>query len=141
MNNSDLEKKIKDVICDLSDKQGYISSVGILMKLNYLTRTDYEKWRFGKIEYLERVCQVNLGKLTTINQLIKQISRKMNFEPSVTVYNKFGKGPKTRLRFSKSGADSIEKAYSTHYINKYQIERLKELKDKIIPNDEQEMVQ
>ena len=52
----------------------------------------------------------------------------MNFEPSLTVYNKYGKGSKQKLRFSKSGDFNIEKAYSTHFLNKYQIEKLKENK-------------
>jgi len=52
----------------------------------------------------------------------------MNLVPSLTVYNKYGKGPKHRLQFSKSGDFNIEKAYSTHFLNKYQIEKLKENK-------------
>jgi hypothetical protein len=133
MNNSELEKTIHKIINELSDKQGYICSTDVLIKLGYLSKSDYEKWRNGKIGYLEKVCQVNLGKLTTINRLIKEISIKMKFFPSLTVYNKFGKGPKIRLKFSKTGIDNIEKAYSTHYINKYQIEKLKEIKNINIP--------
>jgi ribosome-interacting GTPase 1 len=137
MNKQDLEKKINKIICDLSDNQGYISSIDVLIKLDYLSKTDYEKWRNGKIDYLERVCKVNLGKLTTINKIIKEISNKMQFVPSLTVYNKYGKGPKIKLRFSKSGADNIEKAYSTHYINKYQIKKIKDIKNKNNPAETQ----
>ena len=126
MNKSDLEKNIKRIVSELSDKNGFISSVDVLLKLKYLSQSDYEKWRKGQVEYLEKVCQANLSKLTAINQIIKQISKKMNLEPSLTVYNKYGKGPKQKLRFSKSGNPNIEKAYSTHFINKYQIEKLKE---------------
>jgi hypothetical protein len=141
MTKPDLETKINKIISDLSDNQGYISSIDVLIKLDYLSKTDYEKWRNGKIQYLEKVCMVNLGKLTTINRLIKENSIKMNFVPSLTVYNKYGKGPKIRLRFSKSGADNIEKAYSTHYINEYQIKKLKDIKNKIIPAETQAMTE
>jgi hypothetical protein len=103
MNNSELEKKIKCIVSESINKKGYIRSTDVLTGLGYLSQTDYEKWRMGKIEYLEKVCQVNLGKLTTINRIIRQISWKMKLEPSLTAYNKYGKGPKIRLRFSKSG--------------------------------------
>ena len=128
MNNIDLEKKIKRIISDLSDEKGYICSIDVLLGLDYLSKTDYEKWRNGQVDYLERVCQTNLGKLTTINKIIRQVAAKMNLVPSLTVYNKWGKGPKQKLRFSKSGDFNIEKAYSTYFLNKYQIEKLKENK-------------
>lgn len=125
MNNADLEKNIKRIISELSDKKGYICSIDVLLGLKYLSKTDYEKWRNGQVEYLEKICQANLGKLTTINKIIRQVAAKMNLEPSLTVYNKYGKGPKQKLRFSKSGDFNIEQAYSTHFLNKYQIEKLK----------------
>lgn len=137
MNNIELENKISDIIHELSDKKGIISTVDVLIRLGYLSPTDYENWRFGRIEYIEKVCHINLGKLTTINRIIRQTAKKMNLKPSLTVYNKYGKGPKIKLRFSKSGEKSIEKAYSTHYINTYQISKLLELKNKsVTPEDE-----
>ena len=136
MNNRDLEKTIKHIISELSDEKGYICSIDVLLGLNYLAKTDYEKWRNGQVEYLEKICQTNLGKLTTINKIIRQVATKMNLEPSLTVYNKFGKGPKQKLRFSKSGDFNIEKAYSTHFLNKYQIEKLKENKKILDDNND-----
>jgi len=129
MNNIDLEKRIKKIISELSDKKGFISSVDILLGLDYLSQTDYMDWRNGKVEYLEKVCKINLSKLTTINRIIKQIASKMNLKPSWTAYNKYGKVPKISLRFSKTGDEKIEKAYATHWINEYQINKLKQQKD------------
>jgi hypothetical protein len=135
MNNSELEKKINSIVYEVVNQQGHISSIDVLIRLGYLSQTDYENWRRGKIDYLEKVCQVNLGKLTTISRIIRQISGKMKLEPSLTVYNKYGKGAKIRLRFSKSGEVNIEKGYSTHYVNKYRINQLNELKMKPVPNE------
>jgi hypothetical protein len=129
MDNNDLEKTIRQIISELSNKKGYICSIDVLLGLKYLSQTDYEKWRNGQVEYLEKICQANLSKLTTINKIIRQVAAKMNLEPSLTVYNKYGKGPKQKLRFSKSGDLNIEKAYSTHFLNKYKIEKLKENKN------------
>lgn len=131
MNKLELEKKIRIIISEVTDHNGYVSSSDVLIHLGYLSIKNYENWRRGKIEFLEKVCTVNLGKLSTIVRLIKKISENMRLEPSVTVYNKYGKGPRIRLRFSKSGDINIEKAYSTHYINKYRINQLKELKRQI----------
>ena len=122
MNNSDLRDKIEQIGKEIIEEKGYLSSIDVLLKLNYLSKNDYEKWRFGKVEYLEKVCGVNLKKLSTINKTIKEISGQWNLKKSWTAYNKYGKGKKIRLRFSKSGNKQIEEAYATHYLN---IEKIK----------------
>jgi len=122
MNNSDLKNKIKLVGKDIIEEKGYLSSIEVLLKLEYLSQKDYENWRFGKVEYLEKVCSVNLKKLSTINKTIKDISAQWNLKKSWTAYNKYEKGKKLRLRFSKSGNEKIEEAYATHYLN---IEKIK----------------
>ena len=122
MNNSDLKNKIKLVGKEIIEKKGYLSSIDVLLKLEYLSEKDYENWRFGKVEYLEKVCGVNLKKLSTINKTIKEISGQWNLKKSWTAYNKYGKGKKIRLRFSKSGNKQIEEAYATHYFNIEKIE-------------------
>ena len=128
MNKIELAKKINTIVSDVVNQKGYVSSVDVLINLGYLSKVDYEAWRKGKFEYLEKVCYVSLGKLSTINRLLKSIAAKMKLEPSWTGYNKYGKGPKVRLQFSKSGNENIEKGYSTHYLNKYRINQLKEMK-------------
>ena len=41
-------------------------------------------------------------------------------------YRKWGKGNNVRLRFSKSGAESVERAYATHYVSQLKIEEARE---------------
>lgn len=115
MNNIDLEKRIQEIHNELSLTKGYICSIDVLIKLNYLAQADCENWRFGRVDCLEMVCKTNLNKLRTINQIIRRTSVKMNLKPSWTAYNKYGKGAEKRLQFSKSGNAAIENAYSTHY--------------------------
>ena len=117
MNNSDLRNKVELVGKEIIAEKGYLSSIDVLLKLEYLSEKDYENWRFGKVEYLEKVCGVNLKKMSTINKAIYEISRQWNLKKSWTAYNKYGKGKKIRLRFSKSGNERIEQAYATHYID------------------------
>jgi hypothetical protein len=37
-------------------------------------------------------------------------------KPSLTVYERHGKGPRQQLRFSKTGDPNLEAAYATHLI-------------------------
>ncbi len=127
MNNVDLEKKVKSLVHLNRYEKGLVCAVDILLELNYLTKKDYENWRFGRVDYLEKVCNTNLSKLTLINKLIRKYSTELGLKSSWTGYNQFGKGVKRRLRFSKSGDKTIEDRYSTHYIDR---ERIIELKNK-----------
>jgi hypothetical protein len=125
MNNKELEKKVKQFVSELSYQKGYVSSVDVLLKLGYITDSDYQKWRLGRIEYLEKVCDVNLHKLSAVNKFIRKFAAEWNLEKSWTGYNKFGKGPKKRLIFSKSRDSKIEYAYATHYLNKKRMSEIK----------------
>ncbi len=125
MNNKELEKKVKKIASSLIYEKGYVCAVDMLIKLDYLTKNDYENWRFGKIEYLERACKINLSKLSIVNRTIKKIADDLKLEKSLTGYNQYGKGIKRRLIFSKSGDKNIENAYATHYLYKKRINELK----------------
>jgi hypothetical protein len=125
MNNLTLEKEVKRICSELISEKGFIAPIDVLLRLQYLSKVDYEKWRNGGIDYLERVCKVNLGKLSKINIIMRKHARIMNLTPSWTAYNKYGKGNKVRLRFSKSGNINIEKNYATHYISSHQMSKHK----------------
>lgn len=128
MNKVDLEKEVKSFVHSNRYEKGYVCSVDVLLQLGYLTKKDYEDWRFGRVEYLEKVCNINLSKLTLINKFIVKFSTELNLKSSWTAYNQFGNSKKRRLRFSKSGEKSIEERYATHYIDKNRIIELAEQK-------------
>jgi hypothetical protein len=125
MNNKELEKKVKQFTSELAYKKGYVCSVDVFIKLGYITESDYQNWRFGKIPYLEKACQANLHKLSTVNRFIRKYSAEWNLEKSWTAYDKWGKGPKKRLIFSKSQDHQIESLYATHFLNKKRINEFK----------------
>lgn len=128
MNNTDLDKEVKRLVHQNRYEKGYVCAVDILMQLDYLVKKDYEDWRFGRVDYLEKVCNINLSKLTLINKLIRKYSTELDLKGSWTGYNQYGKGINCRLRFSKSGNKIIEDRYATHYIDKNRIVELKGLK-------------
>jgi len=125
MNNKDLVKNIFSIANSLVHEKGYVCSVDVLMKLGYLSITDYREWRFGKIDYLERACRINLNALSLMNKAIREFSRRRHLSEAWTEYNQHGCKTKRRLRFSKSGNPRIEKLYATHYLD---AARLKEMK-------------
>lgn len=128
MNKTKLDKEVKRLVHQNRYEKGFICAVDILLQLNYLTEKDYKKWRFGRIEYLEKACTINLSKLTLINKLIRKHATQLNLKGSWTAYNQYGKGIKRRLRFSKSGGEMIEYIYATHYIDNERINELKSIK-------------
>lgn len=128
MNNKDIDKEVKRLVHQNRYEKGFICAVDVLIQLDYLTKKDYEDWRFGRVDYLEKVCNVNLSKLTLINKLIRKYSTELDLKGSWTGYNQYGKGIKCRLRFSKSGDKTIEDRYATHYIDNKRINELKEIK-------------
>lgn len=116
MNNRKLKENVRRSAALLIRKKGYISPVDMLMELDYLSLKDYEDWRKNKIPYLEKACQTNLSKLSIIMKELKQYATENNLKSSWTAYHKWGKGPKVKLQFSKTGKEEIEKAYATHYV-------------------------
>ena len=116
---------MKSICHSLVYEKGYISSVDVLMKLEYLNKKGYEDWRFGRVPYLERVCNTNLSKLTLINSLIKKFANELKLKGSITEYHKHSGKVKRKLQFSKSGDSKIEKLYSTHYLDLVRIDELR----------------
>ena len=88
------------------------------MLAGVLSKEDYESWCLGKVDYLERVCKVNLHKLSGIMKTIQEYTKKNDLKASWTYYRQYACKTKRRLRFSKSGNESLEKEYATHYLHK-----------------------
>lgn len=100
----------------LIDEKGYVSPVDLLVKMELITNKQVEDWRFKRIPYLEQVTGKNLSKMKFILSELRKFEKSAKLKSSQTVYVSWGKGPKHRLRFSKSGDPRIETLYSTHYI-------------------------
>ena len=101
---------------ELLREKGYISFVDVFMKLGYLDQAGYEDWRRRRVSDLERVIGANLSKINFIMRTVRKNSLNGGLIPSWTEYKSWGKGRKTRLRFSKSGQETIEARYATHFV-------------------------
>jgi hypothetical protein len=125
VNDKELIGKVHSAVYTLIKDKGFAAPVDVLIAVGVLSKTDYENWRNGRVDYLERVCKVNLKKLSTINREIQAYATKQNLKSSWTDYRKWGKGENIRLRFSKSGNEQIERLYATHYVSHKKIDEIK----------------
>jgi len=78
VNNADIHNRVKAAMSSLIYKKGYAAPADVLMELGALSKEDYENWRSGRVPYLEKVCQINLSKLSTIMREMRAYAREHN---------------------------------------------------------------
>jgi len=145
LNDKELIGKVHSSMYYQLKKRGYATAVDVLMDLEILSKVNYELWRNGQVPYLEKVCNINLKKLSTILHEMRVYEKKGNLKPSFCVYkrcavkkkNGQGKKPVIKLRFSKSGSEDTENWYATHFVDTKIIEKMKEEKQVNNSNDKQ----
>ena len=133
MNDKELIGKVHSAVYHQCQRRGYAAPVDVLMEIGVLPKQKYEDWRFGRVDYLERVCMVNLRKLSFIMRQLRVYAQKTGIKPSFCYYtqwcvkDKHGQGhkPVILLRFSKSGDLEIEKWYATHFVDSKKAAELK----------------
>ncbi len=116
MSRIDIKKKVAEVASRAIQKKGFASAIDVLIGLDWVSADKLDDWRCGRAPYLERIVTANLSKISFAMQEFRHWAAHSKLKPSETIYKRYGKGPKTILRFSKSGSPSIEKAYRTHYV-------------------------
>ena len=130
MNNGEIIGKVHDSMYRQIQKDGVAAPVQVLLDVGILSKEDHDNWRFGKVDYLERVCRANLHTLSFIMKQVRGYAKSNGLKPSWTMYKRWGrKGKETvALRFSKTGQDAVERAYATHYVSPRLTEQRREEK-------------
>jgi hypothetical protein len=90
--------------------------IDVLVGMGLLSPERVEDWRRGRVPHLERVIHCNLTRLSRILRILRLHAHDLNLVPSVTVYVRWGRGPKKRLRFTKTGDPKLEEAYARHFV-------------------------
>ena len=93
-----------------------VAPIEVFVAMNLLTRDSLTDWRRGAVPYLEKVIRCNLAEASRILRILQLHVSDRGLRPSITIYCRHGKGPKARLCFSKFGEQSLEEAYSRHFI-------------------------
>ena len=55
-------------------------------------------------------------RLSRILRILRFHAHDLNLVPSFTAYMRRGKGPKQRLRFTKTSAPNLEEAHARHFV-------------------------
>ena len=96
--------------------QGYVGAVDVLLGIGWLDASAAQRWRQGQVDYLERVVQTNLSRISEAMKLFRAWARDKGLQPSETQYVARSPG-RQKLRFSVSGDHTIERLYRTHYVS------------------------
>jgi hypothetical protein len=96
--------------------QHYVAPVDVLVGIGWLDGGTVKRWRQGQVDYLERVVQTNLSRISEAMKLFRSWATTKGLSPSETHY--VARTPRRQaLRFSKSGTPAIEKLYRTHWVS------------------------
>jgi hypothetical protein len=94
----------------------YVSAVDVLVGIGWLDPGAVERWRRGQVDYLERVVQTNLSRISEAMKLFRSWATAKGLVASETAYVARKRSRQT-LRFSKSGNPTIERLYRTHWVS------------------------
>jgi len=110
--NNPLYPRIVVATSECLEVSEFVAPVDVFVKLGYLSKDDLNKWRAGQIGYLENAIKCNLSKAGSILRILRFHAHDLNLCASITIYKHKSK----LLRFSKTGDQNIETAYSTHLL-------------------------
>ena len=111
-----LYPRVAQAVEALLAKGNVVAPVDVLVRMELLKPKRLEDWRRGRVPYLEKVIDCNLNRLSRLLRILRFHAHDSKLEPSVTAYMRWGKGPKQRLRFTKTGNPKLEATYARHFV-------------------------
>ena len=81
-NRQDLERALSTITSELLKEKGYLCFIDVFIKLGYLSKSDYENWRFKRVSPLERVLSLNLSRINFIMKTVRRNSVNGHLNPS-----------------------------------------------------------
>ncbi len=108
--------RVAGAVDALLARDDVVTPIDVFIAMNLLDRAAVEDWRRGRVPFLEKVIHCNLAVAGRILRILRMHVSTRSLRPSLTVYQRRGRGPATRLRFSKSGDPNVEEAYARHFV-------------------------
>lgn len=118
-----LEERVVRAAEAALSRQHYVSAIDVLCGMGLLHASQVDLWRKGRVDFLERVIQGNLSKISSSMEIFRRWAREKDLKPSETAYMRRTRGGVLPLQFSKSGEPAIEKNYRTQYLSPHLSER------------------
>lgn len=115
-NRGDIERRVARAADAALAEHKFVSAIDVLIGIGWLDPRRVDAWRQGRVDYLERVVDVNLGKISTAMRAFRAWASAQGLRPSETAYVARTRDRRP-LRFSKSGDPKIELAYRTHWVS------------------------
>jgi hypothetical protein len=116
-NQKELEHRVHCAAETALHRQHYVSAIDVLCGMGLLTSMQVDGWRKGRVDFLERVIQGNLKKISASMAIFRRWAKEKGLKPSETQYMRRTRSGKVALQFSKSGDPGIEKSYRTHFVS------------------------
>jgi hypothetical protein len=117
---SDNQRKLEQRIVRAAEaalaERRFVTAVDVLVGVGWLAPSAVDRWRQGRVDYLEREVQANLHKISTAMALFRRWAEERGLWPSETAYVARTRDRRP-LRFSDSGNPDIERAYRTHWVS------------------------
>ena len=111
-----LEQRVARAAEEALAERRFVTAIDVLVGIGWLSRPTVDRWRQGRVEYLEREVQANLHKISTAMAAFRRWAKQRGLTPSETAYVARTRDRRP-LRFSASGAPEIEHAYRTHWVS------------------------
>ncbi len=111
-----LEQRVVRAAEDALAERQFVTAVDVIVGIGWLTPQVVDRWRQGRLEYLERGVAVNLRTISTAMALFRRWAERRGLTPSETAYVARTRDRRP-LRFSTSGDPAIERAYRTHWVS------------------------
>jgi hypothetical protein len=108
----------------LADRR-FVTPIDVLIGVGWLQPGPVDRWRQGRVEYLEAVAQVDSDKLSDAMAALLRWAEQHGLQPSEIEYVARTRD-RRRLRFTPSGDSAIERAYCTHWVSPELSERKRE---------------
>lgn len=121
----DIQARVRRAAEQALAEQQYVRPIDVLLGLGWLAPAHLDRWRQGRVPYLEQVVQGNLGKVGAAMAEFRRWARASGLTPSETAYLARTRD-RRQLRFSASGDPGIEQAYRTHWVSPALSERRRE---------------
>jgi hypothetical protein len=112
----ELERRVAEAAADALARQKYVAPIDVLTGIGWLPHTFVERWRQGRVDYLEQLLSVQPGKLASALEYLDRWARGADLKPAETSYAAATRDGRA-LRFTADGDSAVERVYRTHWIS------------------------